>query len=85
MPPSPGPGRLRPVPENGGRLLPGVPGQLPGLHRPLPLLQIPPKLRHLGTLPQGGQKAVQGGSRVLPILTADRLNSSVINAQYFEW
>ena len=31
-----------------------------GLHRPLPLLQIPPKLRHLGALPQRGPEAVQG-------------------------
>jgi len=58
MPASPGPERLRSVPENGGRLLPGVPGRMQSLHRPLPLLQIPPKLRHLGTLPQRGPEAV---------------------------
>jgi hypothetical protein len=58
MPPPPGPGRLRRMPENGGRLLPGVPGRVPGLHRPLPLLQISPELRYLGTLPQGSPEAV---------------------------
>jgi hypothetical protein len=60
MPPPPGAGRLRPVPEDGGGVLPGVPGQLQGLHRPLYLLQVPPRLRHLGALPQGSEEALQG-------------------------
>lgn len=51
---------LRAVPEDGVLVLPGVFGGVPGLHRPLPLLQIPPGLRHLGTVPPRGQEAVQG-------------------------
>ena len=62
MPSSPGPGRLRRLPEDGSQLLSGMPGQLPGLHRPVYLLQISPGLRHLGTVPQGGQKALPGKS-----------------------
>lgn len=38
LPLSPGPGGLRPLPEDGIRLLPGVPGPVQGLHRSLPLL-----------------------------------------------
>ena len=72
LPFSPGAGRLRRVPEARSRLLPGVPGRLPGLHRPLPLLQIPPRLRHLGTLPQGSQEALPGREhrQLIPDLTA---------------
>jgi hypothetical protein len=40
--------------------LPGVSGGMPSLHRPLPLLQVSPGVRHLGTLPQGGPETVQG-------------------------
>ena len=46
------------MPEDGVLVLPGVPGRLPGLHRPLPLLQVPPGLRHLGALPPRSQKAL---------------------------
>jgi hypothetical protein len=48
------------MPEDGVLVLPGVSGPVPGLHRSLSLLQIPPGMRHLGDVPQGSQEAVQG-------------------------
>lgn len=63
MPVSPGADGRGGMSKNGVLVLPTVPKRVPGLHRPLPVLQIPHRLRHLGTVPPGGQKAVQGGHR----------------------
>ena len=59
------------MPEDGILVLPGVPGPVPGLHRPLSLLQIPPGLRHLGVMPQGGQKTLPGGERCQVSISAN--------------
>jgi len=49
---SPGPSGLCPVPEDGGRLLPGMPRGLRGLHRPLHLLQVSLPVYNLGDVPK---------------------------------
>lgn len=60
MPVSPGAGSRSGVSEDGVLVLSGVPKRVPGLHRPVFILQIPHRLRHLGTVPQRSAQEVPG-------------------------